>query len=72
MATSNKEDDGWKSIPDKQIYESWGSKFHMGLSYGYKVTDANYKEDMRELIDTFKKADYEESKSSGSSNNSKK
>ena len=57
---NNSHNEDWRSIPDKEIYESWGSKFHMGLSYGIKPWDDNAKEDLRDIIDAFKKADWEE------------
>ena len=55
------EDEGWRSIPDKAIYESWGGKINFMLSYGLKPTPEGF-EDAREILNAFKKADYEEAK----------
>ena len=54
-------DDGWKSIPDKAIYESSGSQHDFMRSYGMKPTPDGYKE-ARQYMDAFKKADYQEAK----------
>jgi hypothetical protein len=61
------EDEGWRSISDKAIYESWGTLHDFMHSYGLKPTPDGY-EEARQILDAFKKADYEEAKRNSSNN----
>jgi hypothetical protein len=66
---SNNEEEGWKSIPDSAITKSWGGMMSFMGSYMLKPTPEGF-EEAREILDAFKKADYEDmQRDSRSSNN---
>ncbi|KAF9964523.1 hypothetical protein BGZ70_006339 [Mortierella alpina] len=50
-------DEGWRSIPDREIWESWGSKTNFMMSYGLKPTPEGFA-DARALLDSFKQNDW--------------
>ncbi|KAF9962284.1 hypothetical protein BGZ72_008419 [Mortierella alpina] len=52
-----KEDEGWRSIPDREIWDSWGSQTNFMLSYGLRPTPDGFAE-ARALLDAFKQNDW--------------
>jgi hypothetical protein len=65
--SADSEDEGWKFIPDKVVYESWGTLHDFMRSYGLKPTPEGF-EEAREILNAFKKADYEEAKRNSTNN----
>ncbi|KAF9560167.1 hypothetical protein EC968_006275 [Mortierella alpina] len=69
-----KADEGWRSIPDREIYDSWGSKTNFMSSYGMKPTPEGF-EQAREHLDAFKQntwADRQEQGAAGGKSGSAK
>ena len=52
-------EEGWRSIPDQEIWESWGSKTNFMASYGLKPTPEGFAE-ARAILDSFKQKDWED------------
>ncbi len=51
--------EGWRSIPDREIWESWGSQTNFMRSYGLQLTPEGFAE-ARALLDAFKQQDWED------------
>ncbi|KAF9940928.1 hypothetical protein BGZ67_006350 [Mortierella alpina] len=61
-------DEGWRSIPDRDVWGSSGSKTNFMGSYGIKPTPEGFAE-ARDLMDAFKQNDWQDRQEKASSGN---